>query len=626
MSRTSRGAGARRIRASLIVATLTAAVVAGSLVAGGGGAQAAPATPTPSPSPTATATATAAPRPVGAALAVDVTGSAALTLPAGDGLRDATKVRIRSGEGGAVDLIATRGKKSVHLADAVRLAKAGASWQRTVRVTIPQLSAGTWSLRARRSDDRAVAAKAPTPLTVGSGKPVHVAIRPVARTLYPWQDGVLDRADVTVVATDETGTAVPVQGSVRIDAAKRHVAKPVGATGLARLSVVGLPLGTAAVTAKVTGPAGKAVTRRSTLVLAPTGVGSITLTRSSDTLQPVKDGFLDTETLTVGGAASAGSPAKVSGTLTISLGKQVVAQWAVPDGSPRAVSWDGRTLGAIVPGSYTATLTLRGPEGLPTARSRTILVTKDHLPYTVQDLFSAAAGNQQGLAVHDGTFYVGYDNGDGTSRIETFGSNGQPIATLGPIAIGHAAELAFSTVSGLLYAANGGAANPTQVWAIKPDWDAATLADPGSAIVESIDLSSLGNNGMIAVDDAHSQLLVFSGTAPSYTVTAVSLWPASDGSGHLIGTPMPIAITGVPQGIEIVDGQLWVYTSLKGRNHLEKYDLAGTTLTSTGLSADLMMSGEGEGSATGTWNNQPAFFIGAHDSNRVGMLVPVADE
>lgn len=617
------------MQASLVAGAIGLAVVAGSLVAG------APAQAAPTPSPTASATtaprptpapSTAAPRPKGRALGVDLVGGAVLTLPKRDGLRDSTRVRIRSGASGAVDLIATRGTKSVHLADRVRLARSGAGYQRTVVVAVQDLPVGSWTVRARRSADTAVRAAAPGRLLVGSGKAVHVTIRPTARTLYPWKDGVLDRADLAVTGTDETGAAVPLAGSVRIDAAKLHRSRALARTGTASLAVTGLPLGPATVTATVTGPAGKAAVRTTGLTLAPTGAATPSLTRSSDTLQPVRDGFLDAATLTTGGLAVAGARAPVSGTLTIALGTTVVQRWIVPDGAAHTYTWDGRTGGAIVPGTYTATITLRGPEGPARSRARTILVTKDHLPYTVQDLFSVSGGNQQGLAVHDGLFYVGFDNGDGTSRIETYDTKGAKVGELGPIDIGHAAELSYSTTTGLLYAANGGATNPTKVWALKPDWDAATLSDPASAIVETIDLSALGNNGMIAVDDVRSQLLVFSGTAPSFTVTQLSSWAGPDGS-HLIGTPMPISIVGVPQGIELVGTQLWVYTSLKGRNHLAKYELAGSTLTAApGASADVMWAGEGEGSSTGTWNGAPAFFLGAHDTNRVGLLTPVLDE
>lgn len=625
MGRNDGASGSRRVRA-LLAAGVSLAVAAGAVVA------AAPASAT---TPTPTASPTAAPRPKGSALAVDVTGTAVLTLPAKDGLRDGTSVRIRSGAKGDVDLLAVRGKKVVHLADAVHLKRTRTGWQRTVAVHVRDLpTTGSWTVKARREDAPTVKAKAPAPLVVGSGKPVHVLVKPAAKVVYPYKDRALDRAAVSVTGTDETGAVLPLHGTVRLDAGKLHRTRDL-AKGAVSIPVTGLPLGAGVLTTTVTGPAGKKAVRRTALSLAPTAVGTQALARSSDTLQPVRDGFLDALTLTTSGAASGGSPAKVSGTLTITSGRTVAATWAVPNGASHVFTWDGRIGGVIKPATYTATLTLHGPEGTPRVTKKLITVTKEHLPYTVQDLFPVGGGNQQGLAVHDGTFYVAFDNGDGTSRIQTYTSAGTPIATLGPIDIGHGAELAYSTTTGLLYAANGGATNPTKVWAIRTDWGAETMAAPATAIVDTVDLQDLGNNGMVAVDDAAQQLLVFSGTSPSYRVTPLTLTDRQDAAGNVVpkysrGPSMPITIKGVPQGIEAVGSQVWVYTSLKGKNHLAKYDLpAGGTMSpnaAVDTDKDLMWSGEGEGSATGTWNNQPAFFVGAHDANRIGILVPVADE
>jgi hypothetical protein len=631
----SRGKSAR-IRAALVAAGLTGAVVVGSLATGG----IASAAPSPSPSTTATPkptssatptpspTATALPRPVGDALSIELTGAPVLTLPAADGLRDTTAVRVRSGAAGTVDVVAQRGKRSVLLAEDVRLAKKAGGWQRTIRIADTDLRAGRWSLVTRRSDDRSVRATAADRVAVGSGEPVHVTVVPVARTVYPWQDGALDRTDVTVTGTDETGTPIPLRGTVRLDAGGDRRTAALSAGGAAAIPVTDLALGAGVVTATVTGPAGDAVRRTTGLTLAPTGVGSLSLSRSSDTLQPVKDGFLDSLTLTTAGVAPAGSPAQVSGTLVLTRGATVVQRWIVPDGAQRTFTWDGRVGGVIVPGTYTATLTLVGQEGLARTKAKTVLVTKDHLPYVVQDLFSVAAGNQQGLAVHGGTFYVGFDNGDGTARIDRYNGGGALIGTWSPLAIGHVAELVYSTTTQLLYAANGGATNDTMVWALNPET---------GDIVDTFDLSTLGPNGMVAMDDANNRMLVFAGTKDGgYTVTPVTISDAADGSAakHDQGPSMPITITGVPQGIELVgppsasSTQLWVYTSLRGRNHLAKYDLpAPASLSSTATSSgDLMWGGEGEGSALDSWNGAPAFFIGAHDTNRIGTLVPVADE
>ena len=397
-------------------------------------------TPTPTPTPSRTPAPTPAPRPVGRALAVEILGGALLTLPAADHLRDSTRIRIRSAASGRVDLLAIAGTRTVHLADALQLKRATAGWSRTETVSVRELGAGTWTVRARRSADHAVRARAAAPLTVGSGEPVHVLVHPAHRTAYPYPDGVLDAIDTTVTVTDETGTALPFTGRLKLDTTSRDRTATLSRTGAARIAVTGLPLGAAHLVATVTAPAG-ATTRTTAVTLAPTGAGQAHVALSSDTVQPVVDGLLDAVTFTTSGAAVAGSPAAVAGTLIVAGDTAVARRWAVKDGTVRAFTWDGRIGGVIVPGTYTATLWLKGPEGQASTTTKTVLVTKDHLPYRMQDLFTVAAGNQQGLAVHDGTFYVGFDNGDGTARIEKYDSAGAPRGTLGPLAIGHAAEL-----------------------------------------------------------------------------------------------------------------------------------------------------------------------------------------
>ena len=555
---------------------------------------------------------TAAEARTGDPLTLEVTGTAVLTLPAGDGLQDATRVRIASTTGGDVDLLAVKGKKKIELADGAALVQTATGWQRTVKVPVRALPAGSWALVARRSDDHAVRARGIAPLRVGSGVPTQVTVVPSATTLYPWRDRVLDSVTVTTSAADETGTVLPVRGSVRIDAGALHRSRALTPTG-ARLSVVGLPLGPARLTTTVTGPGGDAV-RTTALTLGPTGVGALRLSASSDTVQPVADGLLDSVVLTTSGEAVASSPAKVSGELTVSNRFGVLKSWKVADGAPRTFTWDGRVGGVIVPGTYTATLTLRGPEGVDRVRTQRLTVSKDHLPYRVRDLFGVADGNQQGLAVHDGLFYVATDVDTTSSRVDVVDGRGALVRTLGVLPIGHGAELAFSTTTGLLYAANGGPTSPTSIWAIDP-----ASTDPVTAVKQTFDLSALGPNGMVGVDDAGGRLLVFSGVKDAYTLSAVGF----DGT---VQRTVPIAISGTPQGLDMVGTELWVYTSLRGRNRLARYAVTSDAViaASTGTAAfDLMNPGEGEGFAAGA---DGSVYVGAHGPNRVGVLVPVADE
>ncbi|RIX26548.1 hypothetical protein [Amnibacterium setariae] len=625
---------------------LCAVTLAGLLVAAPADAATPKPTAKPTPSPTAT------PWPVGLAIRAQVAADGGvLTLPAGDGLRDRTTVRILAASGGRVDVDAIRGKKKVHLATGIALKKVKQGWAKTVAVDVSDLKAGTWRLRSQRSDLHGVWAWGSTSIRVGSGAATHVAVRPAARTLYPYRDGSLDAAVVTVVGQDETMTVVPVTGTVRIDAGRKHVTRKLSRAGTATLPVTALPLGAATLTTTVTGPAGKKAVRRTALTLAPTAVGALRVVRSADTVQPVRDGLLDSVVLTTSGTASGGSKAKVSGTLTIAKGKTVAATFPVKDGKPHAFTWNGRvggTLdagGTVVSGTWTVTLSLRGPQGVVRTRTTTLKVTKDHLPYAVRGMFTLADGNQQGLAVRNGSFYVGYDIGNDLSRIDVYDGTGLRVSSLGPVPIAHVAELAYSTVTGMLYAATGGAQTPTKVFVLDPtDPQWSTPTDPTQAIRRTLDYSgTLGNNAMVSVDDAGNRLLIFSGASGAYSISSATLQDSTDlddagnpkvPAGTITAT-RGVAIRGVPQGMDLVGGQLWIYTSLKGKNLVEKYDLDGSGLFTTAASTEglLYWGGEGEGmatvQATDTGNGLPAWiFVGAHNPvkggpNLLGQLVPV---
>ena len=673
MSRENARARSRRIRDLVVAGTLGIVTIASALVVASP-ATAAPAAVAASPAPTATARPTStptpkttptptpkpAPRPVGTALAFDLPAGTVLTLPAKDGLRDRTVVHVLSGRSGRIDVDAVRGKKTIRLATGFALAATSTGWSRSITVQVAGLTAGTWRLRAERSSAHTVQARSRT-FVVGTGAAVHVAVRPAVRVLYPYKDGVLDTAVVTVVAKDETEQVVPVRGTIRIDAGKLHVTRTLSKADAATVPITSLPVGPAVVTATVTVPGAKKKTVRTTaLTLAPTAVGSLRIARSSDTVQPVVDGLLDSVVLTTTGAASAASPAKVSGTLTVSKGKTIAALFPVPDGKQHAFTWDGRVNGVVVPGTYTVSLALKGPQGLVRTKTKTLVVTKAHLPYAVRDMFTVAAGNQQGLAVRNGLFYVGYDVGNDQSRIDVYNGYGVLQTSVGPLPIPHVAELAYSTSTQMLYAATGGASTPTKVFVLDPtdpQWTPGQLTNPSAVIRQTFDLSStLGNNAMVTVDDANNRLLVFSGATGGFSVSSVTMTATpvlnADGTPALnddgtaktvpagtISATVPVSITGTPQGMDLVGQQLWIYTSIKGMNHVAMYDLSASTLltaASAGTSADLMWGGEGEGMATvaapDTGDGLPAWiFVGAHDvlkggPNRVGELVPVTDQ
>ena len=638
----------------MVAGAIGVVTAAGALLAASP-ATAAPAVPSASPSPTAT---TPVPHPVGEALAFALPKGTVLTLPAKDGLRDSTEVDVVSGKPGLVDVVAVRGKTTVKLATHATLQSTSTGWTRSVTVKVAGLTAGTWRLRATRSSDPTVKTTSGT-FAVGSGAAVHVAVRPAVRTLYPFKDGTLDSVAVTIVAKDETGAPVPARGTVRIDAGKKHITRTLSKAGAATLPITSLPVGAAIVKATVTGASGAKAVRTTGLTLAPTGVGTSRIARSSDTVQPVVDGLLDSVVLTTTGTASAGSTAKVSGTLTVSrtVAKvtTVAATFPVPDGGKHAFTWDGRVKGVVVPGTYTVALALKGPQGLVKTKTTTLVVTKAHLAYAVRDMFTVAAGNQQGLAVRHGMFYVGYDIGNDQSRIDMYDGGGMLVGSLGPLSIPHVAELAYSTTTDQLYAATGGANTATKVFVLdptSPQWTMDHPDDPASVITHTYDFSTqLGDNAMVSVDDVNKRLLVFSGATGNYSVSAATLTdtPVLDGSGNpvmeadgttpqvtpagTITSTVPVAITGTPQGMDLVGQQLWIYTSVGKLNHVAKYDLTSSGLftAAASTSADLYWNGEGEGMATvqadDTNDGLPAWiYVGAHSANRIGELVPVTDQ
>ena len=435
--------GRRRLRLTLLAGALGIAALAGSLVA----AVPATASPAASPTPTATPTATATATPVvGNALAVDLAKGTVLTLPARDGVRDRTTVRVRSGASGRIDVDAIRGTRTVHLGTRLPLLAGTTGWARTVAVPVAHLTAGTWRIRAKRSSGATAQARSGT-FVVGSGRPVHVLVHPAARTLYPYKDGSLDTEIVTVIAKDETQSVVPVTGSIRIDAGKRHVTRTLSTAGTARLPITALPLGAATMTTSVRDAAGAAV-RRTPLTLAPTGVGSLRIARSSDTVEPVLDGLLDSVVLTTSGAASAGSPAKVSGTLTVDEGADRRRDLPGRGRRPARVHLERSGAGRRRAGHVHGHAVAEGTAGTGSDHDEDAsLVTKAHLPTPSATCSRSPPGNQQGLAVRNGMFYVGYDIGNGQSRIDVYDGAGLLVSSLGPLPIPHVAELAYSTTT-----------------------------------------------------------------------------------------------------------------------------------------------------------------------------------
>lgn len=566
-------------------------------------------------------------------LSVALPDSPVLTLPTGDGFRDSLPAIVVARSAGRIDLLAVASDTSVVVARRVRLLRSGSTYSARIRVPVRPLRRGTWTIRVRRSDAHAVGATAPTPLRVGSGAVTSVVVVPGTRTLYPYRDGYRDALTASVRALDETGTVLPAVGDLRLSSGGRSTIAEVRGPAT-RLSSAGLAPGRATLRASMTGPSG--IARRSgpiRITLKPTGITAVALVTSAAVVEPVVDDRADTVAITVSGTTTIGKPVTIAGSITITGSGGTAKRWTFASPGRRTVVWDGRVAGRIVPGTYTVAVSMRGPEGTARTRSTTIAVSADHLPYRMRTLFSLPSGNQQGLAVHGGTYYIATDLGNGTARIGEYDEHGVAIGSIGPLPIGHAAELAYSSVTDRLYAANGGFTDPTSVYVIDPA--TGTMGAP-------LDLKALGPNGMVASDDANSRLVVFAGQSATYTVSFVD--PAT---GSVTAT-LPVSIEGLPQGLEVVGRELWVYSSLPSGNRITRFTIGGTVADPqvTPVAGDagviaLAALGEGEGMALAPgagvspsadapadpahpWSG--VVVLGAHHPNRIAVLEAVPDE
>ncbi|MFD0533803.1 hypothetical protein ACFQY7_08425 [Actinomadura luteofluorescens] len=163
--------------------------------------------------------------------------------------------------------------------------------------------------------------------------------------------------------------------------------------------------------------------------------------------------------------------------------------------------------------------------------------------YTFDLLFDVPhSDNMQGLAYRRGSFYVGFDVGGGHGVIREYDREGATLKESAPLAVGHAAEISVRDRDGLLYVATGGGTNPTKVNVV--DWS----GEP--EVVRTIDFGSLGNSGLVAVDNRRDGLLVHAG--PGDQGPFVFAFTDLDGT---VRSTFDLGYQGVPQGLEMARRQ-----------------------------------------------------------------------
>lgn len=376
-----------------IAATATAGLALGALIVGAG------ATP-----------AFAAP-----SATIAVTGGTLVTLPGNDGFNDSTNYTVTSDQQLAVDVALYRGSTLVEsITTGTALGEGSGAFTTTVGFDLGSIPAGTYTVRASASEDETVTDD--TPLTVGSGVATKTTIALSTRDLYPYPDNYKDDVVVSVTSRDETGTTLPIRGTITAAAgATSRVSFDTGAAGTVKRTVHidGLKPGSATISTAVYGPAGGMGRASTKLTLKSTKLTGVSLSRSESTVYPSKDGYLDTTKITVSAKSTTGKTVSTRGTVTITHKGTTVASWKVGSSKAKTLTWNGKKKGKVVAGTYTVTAKLTGPEGTAVTKKTSITVSARKLESRTTSAWKDADDVLESYLALDyyGDGYCGTDSG-----------------------------------------------------------------------------------------------------------------------------------------------------------------------------------------------------------------------
>ncbi|GAA4499417.1 hypothetical protein GCM10023191_046310 [Actinoallomurus oryzae] len=210
--------------------------------------------------------------------------------------------------------------------------------------------------------------------------------------------------------------------------------------------------------------------------------------------------------------------------------------------------------------------------------------------------------NMQGLAYRRGRYYVGFDVGDGHGVIRVYDGSGNKLKETTQLAVGHAAELSFRDRDGHLYVATGGGTNPTKVHVVD-------IAAANPQVIRTIDFASLGNSGLVAVDNRRDGLLVHAG--PDDDGPFVFAFAGFDGT---VRSKFTLESQGVPQGLEMARDKILYYTN----NTITVLSRKGAILEVINVPE----AGESEGLAVAEAGTRTRVFVGYNKPNRVYAMRP----
>lgn len=217
------------------------------------------------------------------------------------------------------------------------------------------------------------------------------------------------------------------------------------------------------------------------------------------------------------------------------------------------------------------------------------------------------ARNNQGLAFHDGYFYVGYDIGNGNGYIERYTQAGVLDPDYGrvPVKTNHTAELAYRSSDKRLYAVSGGGASPTIVYRLSAD---------GKAVDQTYDFSKYGNSGLLAIDNTND-LLVLSSTQSGGDNGRATFRTIDWNRNNIVVNEFSLAYQGIPQGLEVIGDIIYYYTN----NKITLLDKTGNILDTW----KLQTAGESQGITIANEGNETYLAVGYNAPRRVYLIRPV---
>ena len=297
------------------------------------------------------------------------------TLPLNDGFQDQVILQFDSTSGSAATLALLKSDgapTSVGNWSVTPTQLPALTYRGTSSVSLNGLPADNYLIRIAQDQN-----SIDVPLLIGTGILHSISISKSVNAVYPFRDGYLDSATITVTGRDVQGNIIPVIGGVALN----KVNVPLSLTkSTATWNWAAIPKGTREIVATGFGPnrtGASQKTARTTIVIGKSVATRASVSTNVSTVYPVKDNYIDTTSISMAIATNTGKIVPGSGTITVFQGKKKVASWKfthtkLGTAKKTSVSWNGRVSGKVKKGKFKVVATFKSSED-----GRTLTATKN---------------------------------------------------------------------------------------------------------------------------------------------------------------------------------------------------------------------------------------------------------